>query len=136
MRKYNDGIGEANILHNQFTSYLVMAVHRKKIQYLQAKFRQLNNEIALDIQEGRKEFQSDPDMTGRLPFLEQLENKNLHQAIERLKKRELRILTMRVLEERSFQDIADETGIGYKTVASIYYRVIKKLRNDMGGDID
>lgn len=32
MVKPNDGIGESNVLQNQFTAYLVRAVYRKKIQ--------------------------------------------------------------------------------------------------------
>lgn len=130
----NDGIGESNVLQNQFTAYLVTAVHRKKIQYLQTKTRRTWNELPLNIEENRWEFQVEQDMLPRLPLLEQLEHRELLQALERLKEREIRILTMKVLDERSFQEIADETGISYKTVSSIYYRLIQKLRDEIGGE--
>ncbi len=131
MRYTNNGIGESNVMQNQFTSYLVTAIHRKKIHYLQAKYRFLKNEISLEDNESRMEFHSEPDLESNLPFLEQLESNELRKALERLRDREYRILTMKVLDERSFQEIADETGIGYKTVTSIYYRMIQKLRNEL-----
>ncbi|HWQ75176.1 MAG TPA: sigma-70 family RNA polymerase sigma factor [Syntrophomonas sp.] len=129
MWEHNDGIGESSVLQNQFTTYLVTAVHRRKIQYLQVKSRRLKNEIPLDPQEERKEFRSDLDITSQLPLLDQLESNELRQALEQLKGRDFFILTKKVLDERSFQEIADETGIAYKTIASIYYRLIKRLRH-------
>ncbi len=134
MKGYNDGIGESNVLQNRFTAYLVTAVHRRKIQYLQAKSRRLRNEIPLDIQEERNEFRSEPDMISQMPLLEQLESSELRQALERLKERDYKILIMKVLDERSFQEIAKETGIAYKTIASIYYRLIQWLRDELGGE--
>ncbi|WP_444643174.1 sigma-70 family RNA polymerase sigma factor [Caproiciproducens sp. R1] len=133
MKRYNNGIGESNVLQNQFTAYLVTAVHRKKIQYLRAKFRRLSNEMPLDNQEIREELQPEQDIISQSPLLEQLENKELHQALEQLKKRDFRILIMKISDERSFEEIANETGIGYKTVTSIYYRLIRKLRDELGG---
>lgn len=130
----NDGIGESNVLQNQFTAYLVTAVHRKKIQYLQAKSRRLQRELPLDTLENRKEFQIEQDMTPHLPLFDQLESGELREALLCLKEREIHILMMKVLDERSFQEIADETGLGYKTISSIYYRLIQKLRDELGGD--
>ncbi len=134
MKEYNDGIGESNILQNQFTAYLVTAIHRKKIQYLQAKSKQYSYEVSLDIQDEWKELRSEQDMMVQLPFLEQLDDYKLRKALEELKELEFNILVMKVLNERSFQEIANEIGIGYKTVASIYYRLIQKLHNKLEDD--
>lgn len=134
MWEYNDGTSESNVLQNQFTAYLVTAVHRKKIQYLQAKSQYLKNEFLMDTSEYRKYFRFEPDMSSQLSFWEQLENERLYQALKRLKEREVLIFLLKVLDNRSFQEIADETGITYKTVASIYYRMIQKLRNELGGE--
>lgn len=133
MWEQNNGTDESNILQNQFTAYLATSLHRKKIQYLQARYRQLNNEIPLDLQENRKEYQSTPDMTAQLPIMNQLESQELWQALKHLKRRDLKILTMKILEDRSFKEISNETGISYKTVASIYYRLIQKLYDELGG---
>lgn len=134
MNHSNNGIGESNILQNQFTAYLTTAVRRRKIQYMQAKMKQQKYEIYLENQEQRREFQYIQDMTLCFPLLERLESGQLRCAIERLKEREIHILTMKVLGERSFQEIADETGLGYKTISSIYYRLIRKLRDELGGE--
>lgn len=88
----------------------------------------------LENQEQCSEFQYIQDMTLGLSLLEQLESGQLRYALEQLKEREIRILTMKVLDERSFQEIADETGLGYKTISSIYYRLIQKLRDELGGE--
>lgn len=130
----NNGTGESNILQNQFTAYLATAVRRRKIQYLQAKQKQQKHEMYLENQEQRSEFQYIQDMTLGLSLLERLESGQLRYALEQLKEREIRILTMKVLGERSFQEIADETGLGYKTISSIYYRLIQKLRDELGGE--
>lgn len=73
-------------------------------------------------------------MTHHLPLLEQLENRELRRALVQLKDQDFLILTRKVLDERSFQEIADETGVGYKTVTSIYYRLLQKLRKELGGE--
>lgn len=127
----NNGIGESNILQNQFTAYLATAVLRRKIQYLQVKSKQQKHEIYLDNQEQRKEFRYIQDMMQHLSLLDQIESCELRRALECLKDREIHILMMKVLDERSFQEIADETGLGYKTISSIYYRLIKKLRDEL-----
>ena len=38
-----------------------------------------------------------------------------------------------IVEEKSFDQIADELGMTYKAVTSLYYRVLKKLRQHMEG---
>lgn len=134
MWQRNNGQGEAAILQNQFTAYVVTAVKRQKIQYLHIKSKNLKREIPLDMQEERREFQFEQDMILHLPFLEQLENNNLSRALVQLNEREILILARRIFDERSFQEIADEIGLGYKTVASIYYRLLQKLRKELGGE--
>lgn len=134
MWEYNDGTSESNVLQNQFTAYLVKAVHRKKTQYLRTKSHYLNNEILMDTGVYQKELRFEPDMSSQLPLWEQIENEKLYQALKRFKDREFLIFLLKVLDERSFQEIADETGISYKTVASIYYRMIQKLRSQLGGE--
>ena len=41
----------------------------------------------------------------------------------------------RVLEEKSFEEIADKLGLKYKGVAAIYYRGFAKLRNILEGEL-
>lgn len=45
--------------------------------------------------------------------------------------RELYVLLERAVEEKTFDELASELNIGYKGVAAIYYRAIKKIRDRM-----
>ena len=49
MRQRNDGTGEENILQNQFTAYLLVAVHRYKAAYSAEQFKRQMVEVYLDI---------------------------------------------------------------------------------------
>ena len=53
----------------------------------------------------------------------------LAHSLKHLDDRERYVLLARVLEEKSFEVIADKLGLKYKGVAAIYYRTITKLRN-------
>jgi RNA polymerase sigma factor (sigma-70 family) len=129
LREGNNGTGESNILQNQFTAYLVTAIHRRKIQYIRSKANTRQFELTLEIPEPS----SEPDMTLGLPLLEQLENARLRQALLRAKEREQAIFLAKALEDRSFTEIAVELGIGYNTAVSIYYRLINRLKKELGG---
>lgn len=54
-------------------------------------------------------------------------------ALKKLNERERYVVLSRVLEEKSFEEIADKLGMKYKGVAAIYYRTIAQLRNILGG---
>lgn len=133
MWERNDGKSESNILQNQFTAYLVTAIRRSKIQYLRAKAKLHQYELSLELDDYRREFQTEPDLLDQLPLLAQLEDRRLQSALEQVKERDLYILFSRVLEERSFVELADELGIGYKAVTAIYYRLVNKIKKELGG---
>lgn len=137
MRTHDNGTDESNNLHNQFTAYLVTAIRRKKIQYVRAKkqtqyYRQL--EIPIETQGDTLTLQTEPDMTTGLPLLDQLENMKLRQSLKSAKERELYVFLSKALEGRSLAEIAVELGIGYNTVASVYYRMINRLIKELGGE--
>ena len=132
--KDNNGADESNILHRQFTVYLATAVRRTKIQYLRSKYRLQQYEIPIEIEDTQTEFQVEPDMILSLPLADQLENIKLQRALEQAKKRDLYIFLAKVLESRSFVEIAAELGIEYNTVAAAYYRMLNRLRKELGGE--
>ena len=135
MWKNNDnGADESNILHRQFTVYLATAVRRTKIQYLRSKYRLQRYEIPLEIEDTLTEFQAEPDMILSLPLTDQLENIKLQRALEQAKKRDLYIFLAKVLEGRSFVEIAAELGIEYNTATAAYYRMLNRLRKELGGE--
>ena len=136
MWERNDGTNESNILQNQFTAYLITAIRRKKIQYIRLKKQMRQNEISLEIQENFMSLSDESDMVDNLPFFEQFENVNLQQFLKKAKKRDLYIFLAKALEGRSFVEIATELGIGYNTVASVYYRMIDRLKKELRGEIE
>ena len=56
------------------------------------------------------------------------------QALDRLSKRDRYILVTRLLHRRSFDEIAQELGLSYKGVTTVYYRAIKKIRKELRGE--
>lgn len=131
MWERNDGKSESSILQNEFTAYLVKAVSRSKSRYLHAKGRQYQHELHAEL-DGL--YQSEPDLLDGLPVIEQLENHRLQSALGRLKERDLYILFARVLEQRSFVELSEELGLGYKAVAAIYYRMVANIKKELGGE--
>ena len=131
MRFRNDGKGEANILQNQFTRYLMTAIDRKKTE-LQRKTKRLRYHEQLSADYDYLVVPAaDGAMLDDLQFTEEFENTELERALQRLGKRERYILLMRVLEKREFFELAEEIGLKYKGVAAIYYRAIRKIQKEM-----
>jgi len=132
----NNGADESNILHRQFTVYLATAVRRTKIQYLRSKYKLQRYEIPLEIEDSYPlaDNQAEPDIILSLPLTDQLENIKLQRALEQAKKRDLYIFLAKVLEGRSFVEIAAELGIEYNTATAAYYRMLNRLRKELGGE--
>lgn len=134
MWQKNDGTGADNILQNQFTSYLVTAVKRKKSTYLKGKEDLHRQELAMEQPDFDLIFQFDTDLEGRLSILEQIETPELLQALKDAKERERYIFLGRVLDERSFLQLSLELGITYKATTHAYYRFVERLRKQLGGE--
>ncbi|MCX4339678.1 MAG: sigma-70 family RNA polymerase sigma factor [Lachnospiraceae bacterium] len=131
MWKRNNGKSEQDILQNRFTRYLMTAVKRRKMLYMKQRNTRINREIPLEIQESQSLLQAEPDMLETLPLLQKLENQGLRYAIKRMKARERYIFLERVLSDKSFAELSMELGMEYKSVATIYYRAVKKIRKHM-----
>jgi len=134
MWERNDGTNDSNILQNQFTAYLVTAIRRRKIQYMRSKIKIQQYELSLEIQEHLMSSLTESDMDINLTLFEQFENIKLRECLEQTKERDLHIFLAKALEGRSLAEIATELGIGYNTVASVYYRMIERLKKELGGE--
>ncbi len=134
MRRHNDGAGESSILQNQFTAYLVTAVRRRKIQYIRSKMQMLRHELIQELQSDAALFFDEQDMMQSLPLMDQLEDMRLLRSLERAQERDLYIFLAKALGLRSLAEIASELGVGYTTVTSAYYRMLDRLKNELGGD--
>lgn len=122
----NDGTNEHDILQNRFTAFLSMTVSNARADYLRARIKRLQRELLTE--EYGILFSYDMD------YIEIVtENDALYRAIKGMKERERYVVVAKIVEEKGFEEIADELGIGYKGVTAIYYRAIQKLKNILGG---
>jgi len=124
----NNGSNENNRLQNQFTAYLKKAVHFRRIRYLTDRSRVIGNELSMSDSEFAL-----PDKTDIIQEIADYEA--MQQAMKSIKEMERRIVLDRIVEEKSFKEIAEELGMTYKAVTCLYYRALKKMRQYMeGGD--
>lgn len=129
MIKRNDGISKDDICQNQFTAYVVLAVKRKRQSYIKKKQREHEKETRTKKEAEQSEFRTARyDMWSRI----EPQNEKLMAAMQQLSLKERFVVTEYVLKGKPFKEIAQETGLKEKGVASAYYRSIKKLRAEMG----
>lgn len=134
MWQKNNGWGEEEVLQNQFTSYVSTAIQRRRNQYIQQLLRQqsaecLTDEVPLTMWE--LEYSLEQDFFHELPLLMQIENDRLLYALKAISERERHVFLAHVLEDKSFEVLAEEMGLSYKGTAAIYYRALLKMKEWM-----
>ncbi len=134
MRFWNDGKGEANILQNQFTKYLIVSIQRKKAAILMERSKIQNHESSTDDWDASLEAAVEEDYIEQVSSPMDFEDAALRRALAQLKERDRYIFFARVLDEKEFYDLAIELGMSYKGVAAAYYRVIAKIKKEMRGE--
>lgn len=127
MDKRNNGYTEKEILQNEFTAFIMTSARRERIAFLKKEARRAYRTYEMSDEE----LSFIPDSSDFV--LELCETDALAYALKQLNDRERDILFARVLEEKSFEEIADKLGLKYKGVTTSYYRIIAKLRNILGG---
>ena len=124
----NSGHQPDEILQNQFTAYLKKALYNRKLRYIARKHRIAFTEVDLEF------AFSVPDSA--YSHLQSVADRELlEQALQSLKEKERYILLSRILDEKHFAQIADELGMSYRAVTSLYYRVLQKLKTFIEGDL-
>lgn len=131
MWQKNNGKSETEILQNQFTAYLATAVQHRRNDYIQQITRLQQTEYVTDMIEDSQKYDMEKDILSGLPLFMQLEDSALIHALKEVNERERHIFLARILEERSFESLAEEMGIGYKSVTTIYYRTLRKIKKKM-----
>lgn len=115
---------DQHITQNQFTAYLKKAVRFRRIRYLTNRSRITSNELPLT--------ESEFALPDKIDIIQEIADyEAMQQAMKSIKEKERRILLARIVEEKDFDEIAKELGMTYKAVTSLYYRVLKKLRQHM-----
>lgn len=125
MWQKNNGIGEINTLQNRFTKYLMTSIKRDKAKYLAKRSKV-----------GECEVSTDPHRIGLtdVSIHQVFDGIMLEQILNQISERERYILLSRILDNRDFEDLAKELGIGYKGIYSVYCRTLQKLRCILEGD--
>ena len=122
----NSNIAEDEILQNQFTAYVSLAIRRQRIHYIKKIVRKNSNELLFSPLHSPMPSEDDP-------FEKLLEYDALMNALRQIREKEREIVLARVIEEKPFTEIAQEMGMTYKAVTQLYYRVMKRLKVHMEG---
>lgn len=129
----NNGQTEDEILRNRFTSYLMIAIQRRRKDYLQHQLRNMEIPGLMDSIEADELYDIEKEALEQMPLMMKLENQELLLALQMLGERERYVLLNRALEDKSFELLSIELGMTYKGVSAIYYRAVQKVRNRMRG---
>ena len=128
MIKKNNDITEQEKLQNRFTSFITTSLNRARIDYL----RKEKSATRYTYEMEDEKIALIPDSSD---FMSELcDSDSLAYSLKQLDERERYVLISRVIEEKSFEEIADKLGLNYKGVAAIYYRTTAKLRTILGGN--
>lgn len=126
----NNGKEEAEVVQNQWTAYLVKAIKRRRNDYIE-QISKGRTEPLPEETSGKTEYSIETYVFTGLPVMMQLENAALFCALKGLTERERCIFLARVLDEKPFEELAEELGLSYKGAAAIYYRTIRKIKEAM-----
>lgn len=103
-----------------------MAVKRKRHAYIKKKIRDKEKQTKTEKELSKRGIEGDDVWIGL-----EIQNEELVDAMQQLKPKEHVIVVEYVLKRKSFREIAQEMKLTERTVASLYYRSIKKLRTKM-----
>ena len=125
-----DGFKEINLEGKYLMPGLInMHVHLAGNGKPQKKQRDNEKENRTKKEAEQSEFRTAGyDMWSRM----EPQNEKLMAAMQQLSLKERFVVTEYVLKGKPFKEIAQETGLKEKGVASAYYRSIKKMRAEMG----
>lgn len=132
-KKYEDQTRD-EVLQNRFTAYLTSAVSRRRAEYID-KLIQLQNHLSFNSDNiPDKNFDVEEEALKSFPLHLQIQNEDLFLSIAELSAQERYIFFNRALGELSLNEMAAELGMNYKTVATVYYRTIQKLKKRIQGE--
>ena len=124
----NNGITEQEKLQNRFTAFITTTIKHARIDYLRKEKSRAKNQFSMEYED----FALIPDDSDFIADF--CESDSLAYALKQISERERYVLFARVIDGKSFEEIADKLGLKYKGVAAIYYRTTVKLKNLLMGD--
>ena len=105
---------------------MVLAVKRKRQAYIKKKMRDKEKQTKTEEKLSKFGIEKQDVWHGL-----EIQNEELVIVMQQLKPKEHFIVMGYVLRRKTFKELAQETKLTERTVASIYYRSIKKLRTRM-----
>ena len=131
MKYRNSGANEEHIIQNRFTAYLLVALRRRKADFLLRRYSHQQHEQPVEaINTAYASIYDLEDAICQTLDL-QTEYAALMRLLVTLPERERTILLSRAMENRSFAELADKYHMGYKGVAAIYYRMIQRIKKEL-----
>ena len=133
MQYKNDGVGENNVHQNTFTSYLMTAIRREKNLYLKRKYAHEAIEVAVDIEtyfDALTDSFESLDLETYCELREEIES--VIKAIGNLGDRERYVFLERILKDKDYKELGSELGVSYYGAATIFSRVIKRIKKELG----
>lgn len=129
----NEGQNEDDIIQNRFTAYLLCAVKRERALYIDQAVREMQAREAMNDAIIINDFDLEQEAFQGAPVYMKLQNEKLYSALFELSEREQYVFFNRVLNEKSYNELAAELGLSNKGVAAIYYRTVARIRKMMRG---
>ena len=123
-------------LKKEFSAYVKTAIKNTQKQYLIKKGKILDNEIAMD-DEGIDEIlqKQTEDLFDKMDLnvdMDQINDPVLYVSLCSLKELQQKVLMLRIVYVKSFDDIGGILNMTAKQAENSYYNAIRKIRKQMG----
>ena len=135
-------------LKKEFSAYVKTAIKNKQKQYLTKKGKIRDNEIAIDdeeideiLQKQAEDLFDKMDLNAYMvlgdeinvnSFLDQINDPVLYVSLCSLKELQQKVLMLRIVYVKSFDDIGGILNMTAKQAENSYYNAIRKIRKQMG----
>ena len=128
----NDGKHQCSDVQNRFTAYLLLGVKRRKQEFIEDKVRKTRADNMIYRVFNPYDFDFDTHIISTIPLHLQIKNDRLFDPVFQLTEREKYIFLQHTLCQVSFEILAQELDSTYKSVSNIFYRALKKVRDNLG----
>jgi len=127
----NNGQKEDIILQKRFTTYVELAFKRRRKDYFSLRYRDMEITSSMEEFDVASSFDIERETLADIPGWMVLENNILQEELLKLSDRNRCIFWNHVVEKESLANIARNLEMPYDTVAAIYYRTRKKIKEVM-----
>lgn len=131
MQTKNNVQNEDDIIGKRFTTYVELAVKRRRKDYCLLQHRDLEITSSMEEINLASSFDIEQETFVDIPGWMVLENTVLREELQNLSDRNLCIFWNHVVEKESLANIARNLEMPYDTVTAIYYRTLKSIKEAM-----